>query len=145
MQRSKLAVVVALAVGAATLLGQIGASARVDATSDYTKAQTYSGALRYLRVDLGFKVVEKDPDAAYILFEYRDPGPEKTTSTASVEVVDSGERVRLFVQIPKMPEYHERVLRDGLLRKLREEYGAPPPKRPDSAKPAPPPGDAGAR
>lgn len=136
--------VAALAVAVATLLGQGVASARVEATSDYTKAQTYSGALRYLRVDMGFKVVEKDPDAAYILFEYREPGPDKATSTGSVEVIDSGEHVRVFVQIPKMPEYHERVLRDGLLRKLRDEYGAPPPKRPEPAKPAPPPeSDAG--
>jgi hypothetical protein len=57
-------------------------------------------------------------------------------------VVETGDQVRLFVQIPKMPEYHERVLRDGLLRKLRDEYGAPPPKRPDP-KPVEPPKDAG--
>ncbi len=25
-----------------------------------------------------------------------------------------------------MPEYHERVLRDGLVRKLHDEYGVPP-------------------
>jgi hypothetical protein len=38
-----------------------------------------------------------------------------------------------------MPEYHERVLRDGLLKKLREEYGVPPPR--EQKKPEPP--DAG--
>jgi hypothetical protein len=33
-----------------------------------------------------------------------------------------------------MPSYHETVLRDGLMKKLRTEYGTPPKK-----KPAPPP------
>jgi hypothetical protein len=41
-----------------------------------------------------------------------------------------------------MPEYYERVFRDGLLKKLREEYGAPPiakkpTDKPPSDKPTP--------
>ena len=48
--------------------------------------------------------------------------------------------MKLFVQLPRMPEYHERVLRDGLMRKLREEYGVPPPR----VEKKPEPGDAGA-
>jgi hypothetical protein len=41
-----------------------------------------------------------------------------------------------------MPEYHERVLRDGLLKKLRDEYGVPPQtaKKP-AEKPTEKPGD----
>ncbi len=132
-------IVVALALVFALLAG--GAGARVEADSEYSKAQTYSGALRYLRVDLGFEVVEKDSDAAYLVFRYEPPGQPKNESLGTVEIVDSGEHVRVFVRIPRMPEYHERVLRDGLLRKLKDEYGPPLPRKPEP--PPKPPGDAG--
>jgi hypothetical protein len=132
-------IVVALALVLVLSAGGVGA--RVEADSEYTKAQTYSGALRYLRVDLGFEVVEKDSDAAYLVFRYEAPGQQKSESLGTVEIVDSGEHVRVFVRIPRMPEYHERVLRDGLLRKLKDEYGPPLPRKPDPPPKAP--GDAG--
>lgn len=132
-------VLTALLLGA--VLSAAGAGARVEADSEYTKAQTYSGALRYLRVDLGYEVVEKDPDSAYLVFRYEVPGPTKGESLGTVEVVETAAQVRLFVRIPRMPEYHERVLRDGLLKKLREEYGPPAARKPE---PKQPPGDAGA-
>ncbi|HMR78308.1 MAG TPA: hypothetical protein PKD61_24545 [Polyangiaceae bacterium] len=120
----------------------IHASARVDADSDYTKAQTYNGALRYLRVDLGYEVTEKDPDAAYILFKYQKAGNRKQESHGSLEVIEAKKRVRVFVQLPEMPGYHETMLRDGLLKKLRADYGEPPRKAPKE--PPAPSKDAGA-
>jgi len=116
------------------------AEGRVDASSPYSKALTYSGALRYLRVGLGYEVVEKDPDAAYLIFKYSTPGGAKDSSaTGSLEVIEAAGVVRVFVSLPRMPEYHERMLRDGLMRKLRDEYGAPPPvvKKPAPAPAAP--------
>ncbi len=127
------------ALGLSTLLVVGSARARVEADSSYSKLQTYSGALRYLRVDLGYEVVEKDPDAAYLIFKYSPDGQPKNVSTGTVEIVATDTRVKLYVQIPRMPEYHERVLRDGLLKKLREEYGVPSPRT--QKKPDPP--DAG--
>jgi len=115
------------------------AEARVDGSSAYSKAQTYSGALRYVRVDLGYEVVEKDPDAAYLIFKYAAPGQSKSSPvTGTLEVIEAAGAVRLFVSLPRMPEYHERVFRDGLLKKLREEYGTPPPaaKKPPEKPPA---------
>jgi len=120
--------VVLVALGMAALLVVTTARARVEADSAYTKTQTYSGALRYLRVDLGYEVVEKDPDAAYLIFRYAPTGQAKDAATGTVEVVETESRVKVFVQIPRLPEYHARVLRDGLLKKLREEYGVPPPR-----------------
>jgi hypothetical protein len=49
--------------------------------------------------------------------------------------------VHVIVQLPQMPKYHEQVLVDDLARKLRQEYGEPPAKRPP---PAPVTPDAGA-
>src|SRR3954471_16370817 len=117
---------VAPIVPAVALLITHRATARVGGESEYTKQQTYSGALRYLRVDLGYEVTERDPDAAYLIFRYQLPGQSKATATGTVEIVDADGHVKLFVQIPTMPEYHERVLRDGLVRKLHDEYGEPP-------------------
>ena len=120
-------------------------AARVDGSSGYSKAQTYSGALRYVRVDLGYEVVEKDPDAAYLLFKYTAPGGSKNSAvTGTLEVIEANGGVRVFVSLPRMPEYHERVFRDGLMKKLKDEYGAPPvaakkPVEKPSDKPATPP------
>ena len=44
---------------------------------------------------------------------------------------ENHEDVRVLVQLPQMPRYHETVLRDGLMKKLRREYGEPPPRKPD--------------
>jgi hypothetical protein len=122
-QIAKLWLMVAVSAPLATLIAA-GADARVEADSDYSKAQTYSAALRYLRVDKGFEVLEKDPEAAYLIFKYETPGAAKSSSNGTIEIVEAGERVKLLVQLQRMPEYHERVLKDGLLRKLREEYGS---------------------
>ncbi len=128
---------------AALILFTHRATARVGGDCGYSKAQTYSGALRYLRVDLGYEVTERDPDAAYLIFRYQLPGQGKATATGTVEIVDADGHVKLFVQIPTMPEYHERVLRDGLVKKLHDEYGEPPPpsRKPPEKKPE---ADAGA-
>lgn len=128
-----------LTLGASLLLGAGEAGARVEADSEYSKAQTYNGALRYLRVDRGYEIVERDADAAYILFRYDTPGRQKRTTSGSIEVVEIEDRVRVFVQLPELPTYQESELRDGLLKKLRTEYGQaprrkkPPPRKVDDA------------
>lgn len=126
----------------------VPAEARVDGSSAYSKVQTYSGALRYVRVDLGYEVVEKDPEAAYLIFKYMPPGGSKGSAvTGTLEVVEAGGGVRVFVSLPRMPEYHERIFRDGLLKKLKDEYGAPPaaakkpPEKPPVDKQPDPPGE----
>ena len=145
MRRPKLSgLLVAGVLLAAALLRAPSATARVGGDSEYSKQQTYSGALRYLRVDLGYEVVERDPDAAYLIFRYQQPGQSKSTATGTVEIVDADGHVKLFVQIPTMPEYHERVLRDGLVRKLHDEYGMPPHKMAPPPPEKKPEGDAGA-
>src|SRR5687767_4911173 len=107
---ASLLVISATALLLAELLRAGGAAARVEARSDYTKTQTFSAALRYLRVDLAYEVVEKDPDAGYLLFRYAVPGRREATS-GNIEIVETKGDVRVFVQLPEMPEYHERLLR----------------------------------
>jgi len=114
-------------------------SARADAVVDYSLPQTYSTALRLLRVDLNYEVTEKDEQAAYLLFRYRVPG-EKRVVDGALELVEVDKHIKISVKITKMPEIHEQLLRDALLRKLREDYGSPRPPRRSS----PPSKDAGA-
>jgi hypothetical protein len=105
------------------------AVARIEEPLDYTKAQSFSTALRFLRVDSGYKVIEQDLESGYMLFEYPVRNSSSVTS-GSIEVVDRGESVALVVQLPQMPRYHERHLADGLLRKLKADYGEAPKREP---------------
>jgi hypothetical protein len=106
----------------------------VETETGYTKAQTFNAALRYLRVDLAYEVTEKDANAAYLLFRFVPPG-RKTTTNGAFEIVEQRDGVRVSVRLPELPRYHEQLLSDGLLQKLRDEYGEPPPHR----EPPPPP------
>jgi len=122
------------------------ALARSEAELTYTREQTFSAALRYLRVDLAYEVTEKDAEAAYLLFSFSAPELNQKTARGSIEVVQRERTVRLFVNLPQLPSYHEEVLKRGLIEKLRVEYGEPPaaaePRKPDKAptkKPAPEP------
>jgi hypothetical protein len=110
------------------------AEAKVQAESRYTKTQTYHAALRYLRVDLEYEITERDADAAYLMFRYASPGRKASTSGA-IQIVETRGAVRVYVQLPQMPEYHEQILKDGLMRKLLEEYGEPPPAGPPEKTP----------
>jgi hypothetical protein len=130
------------AFAAAVVLSVPDASAKTSYDSRYGFERTWNAALRLVRVDLGFKVIEKDDANGYLLFEYRSPESGSKPSSGSMEFIRSKEDVRVVVQLPQMPRYHEQVLLDGLVRKMRDEYGEPPPPKKDV--PPPPPSDAGA-
>lgn len=109
--------------------------------------RTWNAGLRLVRVDLGLKVSEKDDTVGYLLFDYTSPEGGKRTVPGSMEFIRSKDdgSVRVVVQIPQMPAYHEQVLLDRLARKLRNEYGEPPKKAtpPSSSKDAGAEGGAG--
>lgn len=106
------------------------AQARTATTTTYTKAQTFNAAHRFLRVEKNYEITEKDPDSGYLLFKYPRPHRERETS-GSVQVIEREDSVVLVIQLPKMPEHHERYLVDGLLEKLSADYGEPPARTPE--------------
>ncbi len=106
------------------------AQARVSFVSQYTKEQTYNAALRLVRVDLGHKVTERDPDAGYILFEYTHPESGKRVTPGSIELAPRSDGVTVVVQLPQMPQYHEESIAEQLRRKMLAEYGEPPKREP---------------
>jgi hypothetical protein len=104
--------------------------------SPYTFDQTWSSALRLVRVDLGLAITEKDPAHGYLLFEYTSPESGKRVHAGSIEVVRAGnDTVRVAVQLQTLPSYHERMIVDALAKKLLTEYGDPP-RRPEPPPPA---------
>jgi hypothetical protein len=113
----------------ASTLGQPGtADAKASFESPYTLTQTYNAALRLVRVDLGLTVTERDPSAAYIIFDYKSVESGRRVAPGSIEMLESGRAVKVVVQLAQMPRYHEQVLGDSLVKKLREEYGEPAPR-----------------
>jgi hypothetical protein len=123
----------------------VALSPDADAKSSYDSAygfeKTWNAGLRLVRVDLNLKVTEKDDANGYLLFDYKSPESGNKAVPGSMEFIksDGDGHVRVVVQIPQMPGYHEQVLVDTLARKLRNEYGDPPRKPPPPA-----PKDAGA-
>jgi hypothetical protein len=123
-------------------LGSNDARAKSSYESAYGYDRTWNAGMRLVRVDMGMKLTEKDEGAGYLLFDYKSPESGNKAVPGSMEFVRSKETgaVRVIVQIPQMPGYHEQVLIDALQRKMRAEYGDPPKKPPVPA----PPKDAGA-
>ena len=138
MRRSVVVVfaMTALMVAAIVCVPSATASAKSNYDSAYGFDKTWNAGLRLVRVDLGLKVTEKDDSNGYLLFDYKSPESGQKPVPGSMEFIKGKDgTVRVVVQIPAMPGYHEQVLVDSLSRKLRNEYGDPPRKPPIPAAP----------
>lgn len=148
MRRSLWSALVGIALGVSFVAGPVlvfehrqEALAATSYESPYTFDQTWSTAVRLLRVDMGLEITEKDQAHGYLFFKYTTTGPGQKLHTGSIEMVKSPrDTVRVTVQINSLPSYHEQLILDKLARKLINEYGDPP-KKPDP--PPNPPGDGG--
>ena len=131
--------------GAIVLTGQ-PAQAEVTYESTYGFDRTWNAAIRLVRLDMGCKITEKDDQSGYLMFEYHPADGGKKVTSGTMQFIRSHDKdgaVRLVIQLPQMPRYHEQVLLDALVRKMRAEYGDPPAPKPADP-PAPPASDAGA-
>ena len=125
-------------------LGGAHANAKSSYDSAYGFDRTWNAAMRLVRVDMGLKVTEKDDSTGYLLFDYHSSESGTKVTPGSIEVVrprEPGTPVRVLVQLPEMPRYHEQVMIDSLTRKMRQEYGEAPAPAPRMKTP---PHDAGA-
>jgi hypothetical protein len=130
-RKASLALAASVLVGAMVRAGSVEAKAGFD--SPYTLAQTYNTALRLVRVDMGLTITERDPTAAYLLFDYKSSESGPRSVPGSIEMLDSGRSIKVVVQLSQMPRYHEQVMSDLLAKKLRDEYGEPAPRKRDGA------------
>lgn len=129
--------VVVLAATALAILATATTHARTQAETGHSADNVWSTALRFLRVDQGFVIKEKDREAGYVLFDYAE-GEKKHAGALEILVVrDEHDRptTRLVLSIPALPRHFEGLLLDKLDRKLREELGPPPPPPPRKGKP----------
>jgi hypothetical protein len=125
--------------------------ARAEKTLAYQRDAAWPAAVRFIRVDEGLKIIEKDGDAGYVLFELKEEGK---TFRGSLEVmtvvVDGRTLVKFVMQVDERPSWVEVAMLTRLERKLRSELGSPAPApskkpKPDADKdkpkdePAPPP------
>ena len=147
MRRFVLAVVPALWLAASS-----AAHARSEKVLAYPREPAWSAAVRFLRINAGLKVIEKDAEAGYVIFEFKEDKKTFRGSLELIEVVKDNRKVlRFVVTIEDRPQWVEIELLTKLERKLRAELGTPtptptprkdePPKKdepkPDD-KPAPP-------
>lgn len=135
-----LVVLAVLVIPAAIALPAFEARASVAYESPYTFEQTFGSALRLVRIELGCIITEKDVENGYLLFDYTSPESGSRVHHGSVEVVRGKPGSHVAVQLPTLPQYHEQMIVDALVKKLAAEHGAPPAPLPAPA----PPADAGA-
>jgi hypothetical protein len=94
--------------------------------SSYGYANTWNAALRMIRVDRGFKLTEKDEAGGYLLFEYTSSESGKKGTPGSIEILHGAKEdspVKVVINLPQMPSYHEQVLANDLQKKLRADFG----------------------
>ncbi len=134
-----------VALALAVAFGTSSANAKATYESAYGYDRTWNAALRLVRVDNGWKVVEKDEASGYILFDYTSPESSKPTP-GSIELVrgQKSTAVSVLVQLAALPRYHEQVMLDALAAKMRREYGDAP-ASPDRRPSEPPDGGDGER
>lgn len=99
-------------------------SAKTEKTVAHPAARVFPAAVRFLRIDERLAVVEKDPEAGYVLFELRQDGKTFPGALELVAVESNGRSaVRLVLRIEDRPSYVEAAMIERLERKLRAELG----------------------
>lgn len=100
----------------------------------YPFEQVWPTAIRYLRIDRGYKVTDRDEEAGYMLFEFPlDGGRVGSGSVEMFATEDASGRasVSLAVNTGAGPVHLPNSILDGIAAKVRAERGQPvdPPKQ----------------
>ena len=121
-------------------LATSAADARSEKTLAYQRDQAWPAAVRFLRIEAKLKIIEKDADAGFVIFEYREDNKTFRGSLEVIDIVKDGRKlVRFVIQIEDRPSWVEVEMLTKLERKLRSELGnpapAPTPKEPPKQEP----------
>lgn len=105
------------------------ALARVESILAYPMTDVWPSAIRFLRIDRGYTIKEKDDATGYVLFELTEGG---RTYRGAMEFIfardpDGRNATKLFVQIPELPRRFEQGVLEKLVGKIRDDHGLPPP------------------
>jgi hypothetical protein len=125
------------AAGLAFALGSLAAApaeARSEKQLGYSPSAVWGPLVRFVRVDENLKIVDRDQEAGYLIFELVQ---DKKTFRGSVEIIaatkDHG--VRLILDVADRPSYVEVAMLERLERKLYSELGPAPSPPPPKKKP----------
>ena len=116
------------------------AFARSEKTLAYQRDAAWAASVRFIRVDEQLKIIEKDAEAGYVLFELKEEGKTFRGSLEVMTVVVEGRTlVKFVVQVEDRPTWTEIAMLKRLEHKLRVELGAPapPPSKKPGDKPKP--------
>jgi hypothetical protein len=131
MQGIRLLLAAGVGVGA-TLAWAAPAAARSEKLLGYSPASVWSPLVRFLRVDENLKIVDKDVEAGYLIFELTQ---DKKVFRGSAELIPASKDygARVILDVSDRPSYVELAMLERLERKLLAELGpAPsPPKKPE--------------
>jgi hypothetical protein len=118
------------------------ASAKSNQVLPYPPSDVWPATIRYLRIDRGATLREKDAESGYVLFDLPD---DKKTYKGTLELVrtndgqgdEAREATRVIVSLPELPRHYELSLLEKLAAKIKDEYGSPPAlpaRRPEAPK-----------
>lgn len=126
----------AAVTSAALALLSGAAHAKSASALPYPTADVWAAAVRFLRVDLGLAIREKDEKAGYVLFNFVEGGKAFRASLELVALPEDGGRAstEVVITMPELPQRYEMLLLGELGAKVRQERGPAPPAK---AKPAP--------
>ncbi len=98
-------------------------------TLGYQRKAVWSTVVRFLAVDEHAKVLDKDAEAGYVLFEVTDDG---TAYHGSLEIItipggDGRPNIKFAIDIVDRPLWREVGMLQRLEQKVRHELGSPPP------------------
>lgn len=106
---------------------------------NYPRDHVWATAVRFVAVDEHAKILDKDVDAGYVLFEFTD---RDKTYRGSLEVTtvatEDTSGIRFVINLVDRPSWMELAMLTRLEAKLRAELGSPNPAKP---KPQEPPKD----
>lgn len=126
-----------IGLGSTALLGSRAAHAKAQRTAHWRFEQVWPAAIRFLRIDEGHEILEKDSEAGYVIFKVKDDGKEYQGALEVVSIVENRRpSVRLSLRIADRPDYMAEGILRRLLYKLQEELGPPPAPPPPKEKPA---------
>jgi len=114
-----------------------------DRVVSYPADQVWPTAIRFLRVDRAYTLIDRDRESGFILFDFPlDNRPDAPQGRGSLELVATTDpvgrpAVRLQFSTDAGPPHLPHALADGLSKKLKAERGQPAP--PPQPEPAPPP------
>jgi hypothetical protein len=135
MRRRSLALAPYLAFAAFFAAGPSAAWARNEKLLGYSPSSVWSPLVRFVRVDENLKIVDKDAEAGYLIFELRQ---DKKVFRGTLEVIAASKDygARVIIDIADRPSYVELAMLERLERKLIAELGpAPSPPKPPERKP----------